>query len=281
MSGLVYDKKQLPQVIGLGVLSAGLLGYFGLKMITPPPTQAAAPATSGQSSTSTASGASVGSAASNQDSSVPVVTALIGASAPSDTMRDPFTPPTLPAAVPSGATQNGTTPNGSAPKAGAGAVPGLPNLGQVQPLPVRSAVSDPTAWAVTGIIRSDRDPDASLAIFRSGTERRYVRLGSMVDESTRLIEIDRGGVTVSRNNDHIRLTLGIAPAPPAPAAPAPSSPGFPSFPFGPALPSIPGLNTREPSSNNAPTMLIPVRTERAMPSQPASQPKASPPGMPV
>lgn len=204
MANVTYDKKQLPQVIGLGVLSVGIFGYFTAKLITPPAAQASAPqpaATTPTAATATTTDASASAGAAGQPTDGEVATALIGATAPSDEMRDPFVAYTSPAppAVPALAATPGS------PTPGVPSVPGLPGAGDVAPLnpgPVDGG------WTVYGVVCSDADPSAALAIFRRGDERRYVRLGTLVDDDTRLIGIDRGGVTVLRFGNRVRLGLG-------------------------------------------------------------------------
>ena len=271
MSGLNYDKKQLPQVIGLGVLSAGLFAYFGLKMITPPPTQAAAaPASTITAAAPIAGAAKLATAAGALD---PDVAALLGAAAPSDTMRDPFAAPSLIATTP---------PATTGPNAGNGSIPGLPALGQVRPLPIPGSPDAPAAWSVTGVICSDANPGESLAIFRSGDTRRYVRLGSMVDDDIRLIGIDRDGVTISRGNDHIRLALGTS-APPAEPTPGVSPEGQvfgqsdSALPPGTVLQNTPGATGDSPIPAGSAQSTMPADSLPNLPPLPTEAPKSGPP----
>ena len=251
---VTFDKKQLPQVLVLGTLSAGLLGYFTLKLLTPPPTQAAAAQATTSSSVPTTDTADADAA-----SGLPDVSALLGAASPTDTMRDPF-------AAPDQAPATVTAPS---PKSGS-TIPGLPGLGQVAPLAIPSAAP---SWAVTGVICSDNNPAESLAIFRSGDQRRYVRLGEMVDGTTRLIGIDRGGVTVARGDDHIRIALGAAPPE---GAPAPGA-GVSGASAGPtALPGIPGL----PGAGSQ-TPALPSASAPTLPPLPANGPPPPPGAVPT
>ena len=240
MSGLVYDKKQLPQIIGLAVLSVGLFGYFAFKMFTPPPSQAAAPVAT--QSTSAATGPGTGASGPDSETSLtnPDVTTLIGASAPNNGMRDPFATPATFAAPP---------PAPAAAKPQPAGIPGIPGLADVQPLPAGPAPEATNVWSVTGVIRSDDNPDAAIAIFRSGDERRYVHLGGMVDDKTRLVGIDRGGVTISRDNVHTRLPLGPSVSSPA-GAPGPAAPSRPDSSPVVAVPALPDL-TQKPQATPA------------------------------
>ena len=239
MSKIVFDKKQLPQIILLGTLSAGLFGFFGLRLLTPPPTQAAAPPIPVPgAATAAAPGAVAG-----VDPS-----AFIGAGAPTDGMRDPFIPGLT--AAPPAPVQVASASMGSAPP-----IPGLPGAGDVRPLPAAPAYKE---WTVTGVICSDLDRSAAVAIFRSGDERRYVRLGSLIDDSTRLIGIDRNGVTVARGEERTRLTLGGVVAAPRKAAVAVQPTGSfipsvapPSLPDAPAQPSAP-VSSPSPTPAQAP-----------------------------
>jgi hypothetical protein len=283
--GLVFDKKQLPQVIVLGALSAGLLGYFTMKMITPPPTQAAA--SPGSSSLTPSPGAPSAAAGQPEDNS-PDVSALLGAAAPTDVMRDPFTPCSEATAEATVAAAT-SAPKPPPPPAGSEPVSPLPGIGQVMPLGV-GAAKQPASWAVTGIVCSDQNPGDSLAIFRSGDERRYVRLGEMVDSTTRLIGIDRDGVTIQKDNNKIRIALGAPPTPPAPtaalatvagvpgAAPAVAAATASGTPGATALPAIPNMQAA-PGQVAAAAPAVATPTPNTPQMAPATA--KAPPGLPT
>lgn len=229
-----YDKKQLPQVIVMGVLSLGLLGYAASILMAPPPTAraAAAPGAPAAAATPVAStaGAAPATSTSTVDGSEPVA-GLIDAVAPSQTMRDPFvsciqqiTTPTTPAPPPvSTAVQNFLKP----PTQTVAAMPAMPSASVIRPLSdtppilpsmtaIQPAAAPPpplTVWTVTGVLFGSGSAK-KIAVLRSADSRRYVALGSMVDDQYRLIGIDRFGVTLQQGKTRLRLKLGgDAPAP--------------------------------------------------------------------
>jgi len=232
-----YDKKQLPQVIAMGILSVGLFGYFGWRMMAPPATQAApqpvakpaaalpggqaTPDASASATAPTATGAAPAPLAS------PGAIATVGsntqqtvASAPTGDMRDPF-------AVPAGAPAKSVTTVVAPPlphvMPTAMQGPPMPTLPSIQPLqlgslppalPAVSVAAPPAApaWQVTGVIVGDSDPADHIAILRDGDQRRYVRPGQMVDGEFRVESVDQDGVTLTRGSERFRLTLGGNPA---------------------------------------------------------------------
>jgi hypothetical protein len=243
MANFTYDKKQLPQIIGLGAASIALFGFFGLKMVASPGTQAAptpAPTPTAQPSQEAAGSVSV----TNPDTDATVSPAsLIGAPAPSDSMRSPFTPGLSPTAPKTGP---GSIQVASASLPSAPPVPGLPSIGQVQPLnPI--AAAGPAAWTVTGVIRSDTDPSATIAIFRSGDQRRYVSIGQMVDDTTRFVGVDRTGVTVIQAGTRIRLSLG-GPTPDSKTASSTVTGQTSPFAASTATNTLPSLPTAAPAA---------------------------------
>ncbi len=237
MANVTFDKKQLPQVAALGTLSACMFGYFGFKMISPPATQAAPPAPAAGASAGTAGGASSPSAAassatdpasggaSGTDGDSVDPSALIGAPAPSTAMRDPFAATAAPASiktVSSGDSAPKALPSLAAlsaaqggPKAeGASSLPSLTGAPAAAPAPAPVApqvVSPATQWSVSGVICSDINPSLSLAIFRAGNVRRYVRVGEWLDNTTQLTSLNRTGVVLVRSGMHFRLPLGASP----------------------------------------------------------------------
>ena len=216
-----YDKKQLPQIAVLGTLSVGLFGYFAWKMITPPPIQAATVPTSSHAIKSKTS------AMAQADQSDPL--AMMDAAAPTSTMRDPFialvtnasaAQAAAAAAIPGDlSSQHGRMISG--PKTG----PLLP-LSGISPLPPTNRIeptlgqqqagqsallneADKPQWTVTGIVTGG-DFGSHMAILRQGNSRRFVMLGEMVDDTYRLIGVDRNGVELQRGSQQFRIPLGAA-----------------------------------------------------------------------
>ena len=245
MSNVQIDKKQLPQVIVLGVLSVGCFGYFASRMIAPTAATAdgVAPAPVATASTSS-SASSTASAPSDQ-----VAMGFIDAP-PAPGMRDPFfsslspVDPDAPVAPP--------TPS-SAPPLPHASLASLPSMGNVQPLPsigpaptaaplplskaaiARAAVAQ-LGWTVSGVVAPYGNPSASMAVLRSGDERSFVRIGSRVDGMYTVTLITHTGIILQGNGQSLHLHIGGDPsAPPAPAQPigASVSSGQPA-----ALPSI-------------------------------------------
>jgi hypothetical protein len=193
------DKKQMPQVIGLGVASAGLFGYFAFKMIAP--TASAAPTSAAPAAAApAAANTTPGMPASQTATTTTDTPAVVDAPPPTPGMRSPFVPliPPAPAAVTPPASPATAAP---APRPvrvatantadGGTAVP--PGFGPLPPVTPTSAVTPPTvgtpgsvaplpvaptpapAWTVTGVLQSGSE---DVAILRNGSERAYVHPGS-------------------------------------------------------------------------------------------------------
>ena len=286
MANVTFDKKQLPQVAALGTLSACMFGYFGFKMLVPPATQAAPPApTTGTSSGTGASGSAGASSsatdatsgAANETGDAVDPSALIGAGAPSAAMRDPFAAAATPSA---GKTISGATSD-SAPKAlpalaelkaaqgkqaasGASGLPPLPGASPADPAPVIAPqiVSPAAQWGVSGVICSDINPSLSLAIFRAGNVRRYVKVGEWLDNTTQLISLDRSGVVLMRSGMRFRLPIGAGPEAPSAAAPQQqqASPTSMTPAPAPALPQLPPLPQQHAELPAPPAQAHPVVT---------------------
>jgi hypothetical protein len=217
-----FDKKQMPQIVALSVLSIGMLGYFSLRMLTPPlPEKAVA-------------GARKTSAVGKNpiiDEAQLELASLTDGNAPSLDMRDPFISAAPPAT--SAPANNSTTtfttslnqtrqtlgvlqplPFSSAIRPLTGLTPGSPSFSAV------SGVAPVVSWSVTGVLTGP-DSSSRIAILRNGDARRFVPLGDMVDDQYRLIGIDRFGVTLAQGKNRVRLRLGENVAKPTGAAPAP------------------------------------------------------------
>jgi hypothetical protein len=228
-----FDKKQFPQVVGLGALSVGLLGYFAVQILTPPPAQRAR-----------AESVVVGTSIVKDDPEPAVVEMglLTNGLAPSLSMHDPFIPlllsqsqrpqPTRPM-VQTASLQNHfnalTPPFSGDIKPLAGLTPGLTPLAIPAP---------PVPWTVTGVLAGSA-PGNDIAVLRNGDSRRFVALGDMVDDQYRLIGINRFGVTLGLGKSRFRLKLGEDPAAASPHV-GPTIVGTPQLP---ALTNIGSLPT--------------------------------------
>jgi hypothetical protein len=196
---------------------------------------------------------------------------LIGADAPTDTMRDPFVAASpLPTITPAVSSTPPLLP--AAPQVNPTAPP-VPGLGEIKPLPLpggglpslTTAAGQPSngapsqaSWQVTGIIQSDADPRDSVAILRNGDEHRYLKLGDQLDDETRLIGIDTDSITLLRDGQRIQLgvssIIGGQPAPTAAVAPASPSPSIVTsaqpISFQPEV--VPRKTAPEPNSSSSP-----------------------------
>ncbi len=264
------DKKQIPQFVGLCVLSTGTFAYFGVRMVTPSPAAAATrpvlkpsePAADPSAKTAAApagTGAGTGADAAADGAAPP----------PAPGMRDPFVVGyTDPKAAPAAAAPMAfaTPPHGPAPAARMAdaqiheqvsglppapvsgltvpgfpaapplpaAAPALPPSQKIMPLPAPPPA--PPKWSVTGLLQGE--DGGGVAILRDGDSRRIVHVGDFVDGVFRVTRVTRSAVVLRHGKTVYTLSLGTkSEAPTAPAAPmAPVVPPATTVPETPALP---------------------------------------------
>ncbi len=270
------DKKQIPQFVGLCVLSGGMFGYFALRMITPSPAAAATRPT--LKPVIPTDGSAAVKAAPGSDSTTAEV--IAAAPPPTPGMRDPFlvgyheTKATPKSAAPPAFTappQGGhDTLSGSqmasaqiheippAPVSGIAppglTVPGFPSApplpAGVRALPPQRIAPPPPAppkWSVTGLLQGE--DGAGLAILRDGDSRRIVHVGDFVDGVFRVTAVTRSAVVLRHGTEFYTLSLGtksgdksLSPALAAPVIPAaPAIPEDPATAPDPAAPPAPIL----------------------------------------
>jgi len=248
------DKKQLPQFAALCVLTAGVFGYFVLRLITPSPAAAStrphspavtqtAPAVQADPKPASVSGA-VTPVTDSTPAAADSATADSAAPAPTQGMRDPFVvgyvgpktpPPSAPAASPApvlpapsklslpkiGPRMTSLPPASFsvpyAPPLPAASFPTRPGVTETAPPP--AAAPSPPAWTVTGVLQSD---GGQVAILRSGDSRRIVRLGDFVDNVYRVVDVTRASVVLRHGATFYLLMLGGAKA--VPVKPVPGTP---------------------------------------------------------
>lgn len=223
------DQKQKIQVVVLGALAAVMFGTFIFRMIQVTPAAAKTQtASTDQTSTTSASSSKTKFTATAADDAL-----VADAPPPTSTMRDPFVPafadqsaiqayqksvdPAKPAAQQTSGSWNKMVPPLVAPLPRPGDL-SMPASLTVAPLPkpVAQTVADPT-WTVTGVVDGD---DGRMAILRSGDSRRMVRMGDMVDDTYRVVDVDEGHVTLAHGKSKFKLDVGARPAAPAPSAPS-------------------------------------------------------------
>ncbi len=271
------DKKQMPQFVGLCVLSTGVFGYFGLRMVTPSPAAAA---------TRPALKPIVpAEAAAVVPASTPASTpagAEAAAPPPTPGMRDPFQvgyhdPKAAPAAPP--AFTPPPPPGGPVPAAGpqvASAqihevapapvsgltMPGFASVPPAPPLPVGvsalppqkiapmpAPAPAPPKWTVTGLLQGE--DGGGMAVLRDGESRCIVHVGDFVDGLFRVTAVTRSSVVLRHGAAFYTLSLGTkaeekAPAPVPATAPA-IVPAPVSLPAPPA-PALPRQSRSVPAS---------------------------------
>ncbi len=231
------DKKQLPQYLALGVLTAGLGGYTVYHFAAAGPvsanTRPAAATVTAPAQAAKPAPAGTGTAA--------VVADAGDAPPPTPAMRDPFAvgyvdPGTLPvplAAMPAPGKQVaalsplsplpvGLPSAPPLPGSGLGLFPAkaaaLPTAPPAPALPAVSALPDPPKWTVTGVLMG---AGGTVAILRSGEARRIVRTGDFVDSVYRVSAVSRTAVQLRHGALVYRIVLGADK--PAPSAPVPAS----------------------------------------------------------
>lgn len=272
MAKVQFDKKQMPAVLAMGVLSAGLFGFFVWKMTSPPPLDAAPkPGTPVATAAATKPDALAASTTASANPNSP-------ASSPTLDLRDPFVPaitddsgmPSKPFQVAS----SQTTEPGEVPT-----VPGLPPVaGDVHPLAppsgsafLKGADAGPKAdWTVTGVISEPTDPRNRVAILRAGEVRRFVRLGDMVDSDVRLVGVSRAGVTLSAGGHVFHLPLGGGDTKKAKPA-AGAAGGAAQTQLVPTVPLVPNSTAPAAATPAAPTSTAPTSAT------PAGQPDTTSP----
>jgi hypothetical protein len=230
------DKKQLPQVIGLGVASCGLFGYFAVKMIAPTASAAPPPKTAASATAGTAASGSATTSATSSASSAPDANSAPVPDAPPPTlaMRDPFVPqensdpdpaapimpavanvPTLPNAAPAVSatgTASDVPPANLGPLPSSLAAPNSPGTLASQPAPIAALPPVAPAWTLTGILESGK---SQVAILRNGDARAYVQPGEMVDANFRVVDVTRSFVELRHGSQTYTLILGGPKTPPA------------------------------------------------------------------
>jgi len=238
------DQKQKMQVVVLGVLAVGMFGTFIFRMMQVSPAAAHTQSASavGQQTTSTASKSRL---ASTKDATGDLT---LDAPPPTSAMRDPFIPGIADQAALEAYHKSLTAPSTRKPVASGlwnrplrtvvAPLPSpenglmLPTVRPAEytatPLPGPAPVAVPEiaapSWTVTGVVQGD---DGKMAILRNGDARRMVRVGDMVDDNYRVVEVGQGHVRVAHGKDAFTLPLGGVKTAPAKAATETSTPGMP------------------------------------------------------
>lgn len=276
------DKKQTSQVAVMGVLSAGLFGYFAKTMILPSPASAKGPAPTppaGGATPGTASSPVAGAAAATGGSQ----TASAGGAtvapedvpAPSPLIRDPFVQP-LSSAPPAAMLPSAAPARPAAPQPRVSRleslspapfpVPSAPAL----PFPAMSTRPAPKAamlpplpvappWTVTGVLQSGNE---HIAILRSGDARRFVRTGEYVDDQFQVTAVTRSEVVLRSGKAVFTLPLGGAKEPGEAKAGRPHA--FSGFvPSAPALPA--SFSAPAPAPSHSAPPILPLDMTQARP----------------
>jgi thiol-disulfide isomerase/thioredoxin len=227
------DKKQIPQVILLVVLTCAVFGWFAYRLITPTPAAAHSPAADAATSVASTP-ATDGSGGAVDPAALPATVVP-----PGPDMRDPFVPTisSTPAPVPA--------PAPIAPASAVSAVKpikvaSLPPVVPVAPVlpfsappsrvpvtPAAPAVAPqpaaipPPDWTVTGVLASGSE---HVAILRSGEARRFVKKGDSVDGLFVVSAVTSESVILRHGSLHYILPLGGAKGAAPTAAPRPAAP---------------------------------------------------------
>lgn len=196
------DKKQIPQLIILGLLVLGCIGYVSFTLAKPDP-KASKPDAAKKQAASTAE--VTAQTQIMQIGTFPDLNAPVA-------RRDPFVTQT----VDTEAETANSEPNRatvvkmpSLPK-GMGKVPplfpfGNANMGSAPTLMAVPNVEPDPAFALTGVIRGEKN----VAIIRVGaTERHIVSEGQIIDGRYRVLSVTEDGAVLAYKDRRIHLKLG-------------------------------------------------------------------------
>ena len=272
------DKKQMPQFVGLCVLSTGVFGYFGLRMMTPSPAAAATrpalkPAAASEAAAVIPASGGAAVQAAPGTASTPAG-AEAAAPPPTPGMRDPFLigyhdPKAAPAAPP--AFTPPPSPGGPVPAAGpqvasaqihevapmevapapvsglsmpgfAAAPPAPPLPSGVSALPAQKIAPPPPAppkWTVTGLLQGE--DGGGMAVLRDGESRCIVHVGDFVDGLFRVTAVTRSSVVLRHGAAFYTLSLGTKAEEKAPAPVPSTAPAIVPAPVSMPAPPAPAL----------------------------------------
>lgn len=231
------DPKQVPQVIALGVLSLGALGYAAVNFMGTP-ARSNSPAAAQQAKVQPASATTEpGAAAANTPGNGPEGTMAGNLTLPGQYNPDPFRAPAsadekkTPAPAPAPKFTPPSRPAPALPSVGREFTPPpAPSVPVVPPAPVAPPAPERPNVVVTGIIDVEGNPDMALVEF--GAEQRIIQIGDQLsDYKVKKIGLD--GIWLVHGKDRFFVALGTPNTPGAPGAPAAT--GTPAVPA-PALP---------------------------------------------
>ena len=277
------DKKQMPQFVGLCVLSTGVFGYFGLRMVTPSPAAAATRPALKPAAASEAAAVVPASGGAAVQAAPGTASTPAGAEAavppPTPGMRDPFLvgyhdPKAAPAAPPA---FTPPSPGGPVPAAGPQAafaqiheaasaevapapvsgltVPGFAPVPPAPPLP--SGVSAlppqkiappppaPPKWTVTGLLQGE--DSGGMAVLRDGESRCIVHVGDFVDGLFRVTAVTRSSVVLRHGAAFYTLSLGTKAEEKAPAPVPATAPAIVPAPAALPAPLLPRQSRSAPA----------------------------------
>ena len=196
------DKKQIPQLVILGLLVLGCIGYVSFTLAKPP-AQAKKPA---EAKPETAAVAEVTTQARlMQIGTFPNLTSPVA-------RRDPFVVQPLSTESVESATEPTPQPVAKMPSfpKGFGKVPplfpfgGASSMGPAPRITVIPNVEPDPAFALTGVIRGE----TNVAIIRVDSERHIVSEGQMINGRYRVLSVTEDGAVLAYKDRRIHLRLG-------------------------------------------------------------------------
>ena len=204
------DKKQLPQLVALGVLMLGSVGYVSFTVLRPKKSaRVPAPVVEARQETDGSGGA-----ADSRPTAARQWQMVVARTFP-DLMnvparRDPFVPQIVPDAAPAQPERARSSPAPRRPTANqfAGSVPPVNPFAVIGPgtLPSAAVVPEPDPdFVLTGIIRGKEN----VAIIRAGESGRYiVKQGQLIDGRYRVLSVSDNGAVLAYKKRRIHVRLG-------------------------------------------------------------------------